>query len=66
MPSTNKSLSDREEADVLQAVILADSFDKRFKPLATDRPKVPPSRKIAVSYLNTMLSVYSLFAMPLY
>lgn len=26
--------------DVLQAVILADSFDKRFRPLTTRRPRV--------------------------
>jgi len=37
MPST--SIAEEEEAEVLQAVILADSFNKRFKPLTTDRPK---------------------------
>jgi translation initiation factor eIF-2B subunit epsilon len=39
MPSTSKEIPD-EEAEVLQAVILADSFNKRFKPLTSDRPKV--------------------------
>ncbi|KAN0133810.1 Nucleotide-diphospho-sugar transferase [Lactarius tabidus] len=38
MPSTSKEIPD-EEAEVLQAVILADSFNKRFKPLTSDRPK---------------------------
>ncbi|KAH9079462.1 nucleotide-diphospho-sugar transferase [Lactarius deliciosus] len=38
-PSTNKDIPEEEEAEVLQAVILADSFNKRFKPLTIDRPK---------------------------
>ena len=29
-----------DEDDVLQAVILADSFNKRFKPLTTRKPRV--------------------------
>lgn len=29
-----------DEDEVLQAVILADSFDKRFKPLTASRPRV--------------------------
>ena len=37
MPSKN---AEHEADEVLQAVILADSFNKRFKPLTTDRPKV--------------------------
>ncbi|KAH9063386.1 nucleotide-diphospho-sugar transferase [Lactarius vividus] len=37
-PSTSKDIPE-EEAEVLQAVILADSFNKRFKPLTIDRPK---------------------------
>lgn len=39
MPSTSKGIPE-EEAEVFQAVILADSFNKRFKPLTSDRPKV--------------------------
>jgi translation initiation factor eIF-2B subunit epsilon len=39
MPSASKGIPE-EEAEVLQAVILADSFNKRFKPLTSDRPKV--------------------------
>jgi translation initiation factor eIF-2B subunit epsilon len=35
-----KGSADDEADDVLQAVILADSFNKRFKPLTSDRPKV--------------------------
>jgi hypothetical protein len=45
MPSM---ITEEEEAEVLQAVILADSFNKRFKPLTTDRPKVRPSREFCV------------------
>ena len=37
MPSKN---AEHEADEVLQAVILADSFNKRFKPLTIDRPKV--------------------------
>ncbi|KAI9446408.1 nucleotide-diphospho-sugar transferase [Lactarius indigo] len=40
------SLLKRRKAEVLQAVILADSFNRRFKPLTTDRPKVSPSHKL--------------------
>ncbi len=40
MPSISKDNVDDETDQVLQAVILADSFNKRFKPLTTDRPKV--------------------------
>lgn len=29
-----------EEEEVLQAVILADSFNKRFRPLTTKKPRV--------------------------
>jgi len=29
-----------EDEDVLQAVILADSFNKRFRPLTTRKPRV--------------------------
>jgi hypothetical protein len=35
-----KKIISNEEDDVLQAVILADSFNKRFKPLTTQRPRV--------------------------
>ncbi|KAH9981249.1 nucleotide-diphospho-sugar transferase [Lactifluus volemus] len=38
-PSTSRGHPEDEEAEVLQAVILADSFNKRFKPLTADRPK---------------------------
>jgi len=45
-PMTSKSATVGKENlidgddDVLQAVILADSFDKRFRPLTTCRPRV--------------------------
>ncbi|KAJ7098016.1 nucleotide-diphospho-sugar transferase [Mycena belliarum] len=34
-----KLIDEREEDEVLQAVILADSFDKRFRPLTTRKPR---------------------------
>ncbi|KAJ7470669.1 nucleotide-diphospho-sugar transferase [Mycena latifolia] len=34
-----KLIDEREEDEVLQAVILADSFDKRFRPLTTRTPR---------------------------
>jgi hypothetical protein len=36
--ATEKLLDDEEE--ILQAVVLADSFNKRFRPLTTQRPRV--------------------------
>ncbi len=38
--SSGKEKDIAEEDDVLQAVILADSFNKRFKPLTVGRPRV--------------------------
>jgi translation initiation factor eIF-2B subunit epsilon len=44
MPPKASSSKDKDlpavEDDVIQAVILAESFNKRFKPLTTDRPRV--------------------------
>lgn len=44
MPPKASSSKDKDltagEEDVIQAVILAESFNKRFKPLTTDRPRV--------------------------
>ncbi|KAI0281452.1 nucleotide-diphospho-sugar transferase [Russula aff. rugulosa BPL654] len=42
MPSISKDHVDDETDQVLQAVILADSFNKRFKPLTIDRPRFKP------------------------
>lgn len=53
-PSTSKGIAEEEEAEVLQAVILADSFNKRFKPLTIDRPKVRPSRKFRLPCLTSL------------
>lgn len=61
MPS--KPSADDETDDVLQAVILADSFNKRFKPLTTDRPKVQVLRALSGHTLNGLASVYFLSAM---
>jgi hypothetical protein len=66
MPSTSKEIPDEEEAEVLQAVILADSFNKRFKPLTTDRPKVFPSRNFVYLRLTSLPSVFFPSAMPHY
>lgn len=38
--STGKEKDLAEEDEVLQAVILADSFNKRFKPLTVGKPRV--------------------------
>jgi hypothetical protein len=38
--STGKDKLITDEEEVLQAVILADSFNKRFKPLTTHKPRV--------------------------
>ncbi|KAI0318651.1 nucleotide-diphospho-sugar transferase [Amylostereum chailletii] len=38
-PSSGKEKLVNEEDEILQAVILADSFNKRFKPLTTDKPR---------------------------
>jgi len=37
--SSGKERLINEEEDVLQAVVLADSFNKRFKPLTTQKPR---------------------------
>ena len=69
MPSTKLSggedNADDETDEVLQAVILADSFNKRFKPLTTDRPKVYALRALSVYSLNGLASVSFPSAMPL-
>ena len=37
----SKEIEDaQEEQEVLQALILADSFNERFKPLTSERPRV--------------------------
>ena len=42
MPPRQLSASDKlgDEEDVLQAVVLADSFNKRFRPLSIQKPRV--------------------------
>ena len=40
MSSAGKEKLITDEEEVLQAVILADSFNKRFKPLTTHKPRV--------------------------
>lgn len=43
MPPKGPAAKDKDiatvEEDVIQAVILAESFNKRFKPLTVDRPR---------------------------
>jgi len=41
--SSGKEKLIADEEEVLQAVILADSFNKRFKPLTTHKPRVSPA-----------------------
>ena len=42
-PGKEKEKLISEEEEVLQAVILADSFNKRFKPLTVGKPRVRAS-----------------------
>jgi hypothetical protein len=63
--SGGKDNVDDETDEVLQAVILADSFNKRFKPLTIDRPKVYALRALSVHSLNGLASVSFPSAMPL-
>ena len=51
--SSGKEKDIAEEDEVLQAVILADSFNKRFKPLTVGKPRVsavffPPQNSILI------------------
>lgn len=55
---------DEETDQVLQAIILADSFNTRFKPLTTDRPKVYASSLFSLCRLNVLASVFFLSVMP--
>ncbi len=66
MPSLSKDSVDDETDQVLQAVILADSFNKRFKPLTTDRPKVQVIHPFSLHCLNRLASVFFPSAMPHY
>lgn len=42
-PKSNTVSRSLEAEELLQAVVLADSFDDRFKPLTVDRPRVSSS-----------------------
>lgn len=55
MPAVAKS--DFREEEVLQAVVIADSFDKKFHPLTLDKPKV------LLQFLNAPLIEYVLKAL---
>jgi hypothetical protein len=54
---------DEETDQVIQAIILADSFNNRFKPLTTDRPKVYASSLFCLHCLNRLASVFFLSVM---
>ena len=60
--SGNDKLADEEE-DVLQAVVLADSFNKRFRPLTTQKPRVSTISLIYRFPAVNVPSVSFLFAM---
>lgn len=63
--STKEKLIDDEE-DVLQAVILADSFNKRFRPLTTQKPRVRDKKSKSFLMFNTAYrSAYFRYAMRL-
>lgn len=44
-PKAGKEKAVEEEDDILQAVILADSFNSRFKPLSHAKPRVSTERQ---------------------
>ena len=44
--AANKKHTDIQKGEVVQAVVIADSFDSKFGPLTTTRPRV--SNKIVV------------------
>ena len=48
MSSKNKKREDFKQEDVLQAVVIADSFNIRFAPITKDKPRV--STVIQVEY----------------
>ena len=67
--STGKEKDIAEEDEVLQAVILADSFNKRFKPLTVGKPRVRPLNLVRRCYLTRPAWAFSaccLYAMLLY
>lgn len=64
--SHGKDKSIGAEDDVLQAVVLADSFNKRFKPLTTRKPRVFLLFFCLSDELIFLFSAYSLSAMHLY
>ena len=49
--SSGKEKDLAEEDEVLQAVLLADSFDSRFKPLTAGKPRV------RADWLNTSILI---------
>ena len=73
MPPKGPATKDKDiapvEEDVIQAVILAESFNKRFKPLTIDRPRASRANRHLSSRCDLMFAVASacyLYAMPLY
>ena len=67
--SSGKEKDIAEEDEVLQAVILADSFNKRFKPLTVGKPRVRPLNLVRRCYLTRpawSFSACCLYAMLLY
>ena len=42
--ATNKKHTDIQKGEVVQAVVIADSFDSKFGPLTTTRPRVSKQR----------------------
>jgi len=39
-PKAGKEKAVEEDEEIIQAVVLADSFNSRFKPLSTNKPRV--------------------------
>ena len=53
--SSGKEKDLHEEEEVLQAVILADSFNKRFKPLTVGKPRVSMRKPFGPSACKSLL-----------
>jgi translation initiation factor eIF-2B subunit epsilon len=53
-PKGGSSSKGLEAEEILQAVVLADRFDDRFKPLTVDRPRVSEYSifQVSVTYLD--------------
>ena len=54
--AANKKHTDIQKGEVVQAVVIADSFDSKFGPLTTTRPRV--SNKLLFININVGNDIY--------